>query len=297
MSAVAKPTDAALETLRLETGAVSERAGRERNEDIAVAVPLGPLGPEHEAFLLAVADGLGGHPAGEVASRIAVDTLREALATPPEGDVGLALRQAYRKANDAVFQAATSEPTHLGMGTTLTSAVLRGKYATIANVGDSRAYLLRGGALTQVSRDHTEAARSGRPGARGGALTHAVGTNPKLDSKLPDIFELMLLPGDRLLLCSDGLYAVLDDAALHQTLSGGEPASAARDLVDLAQQRGTTDNASAVVAAAIPTRVPVVVVPATASRTGGIPGTAIFAAVAVLLVLLLLLAVFILGFA
>jgi hypothetical protein len=90
---------------------------------------------------------------------------------------------------------------------------------------------------------------------------------------------------------------VLDEVDIQRTLLGRDANEAARELVSLAQQRGTSDNASAVVAAAIPTRVPVVTIPAPASRTGGIPGTAIAAAVAVLLILLMLLAIFILGFA
>jgi protein phosphatase len=307
VSAVAKPSEAAIETLRLETGAVSEPGGRDRNQDVAVAVPLGPGGAGRDEFLLAVADGMGGHPAGDVASRIAVDALREAQATPPEGDVGLAMKQAYRKANEAVHRAAAGEPAHEGMGTTLTSALLRGKYATIANVGDSRAYLLRGGGLTQVSRDHSVVAadvaagrtdaQSARRDPRRNILTHVVGTDAKLDSKLPDIFEVTLLPGDRLLLCSDGLHDVLDDVDIQRTLLGSDAGEAARELVNLAKERGTADNASAVVAAAIPTRVPVVTIPAPVSRTGGIPGTAIAATIAVLMILLLLLALFLLGFA
>ena len=307
MSAVAKPTESAIETLRLETSAVSETAGRDQNQDVAIAVPVGTAGSERDEYLLAVADGMGGHPAGDVASRIAVDALRAALEKFPEGDIGLAMKQAFRKANEAVYQAAVSEPDHKGMGTTLTSALLRGKYATIANVGDSRAYLLRGGGLTQVSRDHTAVAadvaagrstpQAARRDPRRNILTHVIGTDAKLDSKLPDVFEVMLLPGDRLLLCSDGLYDVLDDVDIQRTLLGADTGTAARQLVSLAQQRGTSDNASAVVAAAVPTRVPVVTIPAPVSRTGGIPGTVIAAAVAVLLILLTLLAIFILGFA
>ena len=83
-----------------------------------------------EDFLLVVADGMGGHPAGDVASQIAMNTLIEAFPTLPDGDLGLALKQAYRRANEAVFQAGEDEPAHAGMGTTLTSALLHGKYAT-----------------------------------------------------------------------------------------------------------------------------------------------------------------------
>jgi protein phosphatase len=216
------------------------------------------------------------------------------------------LKQAYRKANEAVFRAGEEEPTYAGMGTTLTSALLHGKYATVANVGDSRAYLLRGQGLTQVTRDHTlvadEVARgrisadAARRDPRRNILTEAIGTHERLDSKLPNIFELTLLPGDRLLLCSDGLYDVLGDDDIRQALAGQNPDTAVRALVTLAKERGTRDNATAVVAAAIPTRVPAVgTEPSPVSRTAGLPGTVIAAVVAVLLVLLLIIAVFLLG--
>ena len=162
-----------------------------------------------------------------------LDTVREALAVVPEGDVGLALKQAYRKANDAVFQVGQEEPTHAGMGTTLTTGVLHGKYATIANVGDSRAYLLRGQGLTQVTQDHTVVAdevAQGRISAddarrdpRRNRLTHAIGTHPRLETRLPNIFELTLLPGDRLFLCSDGLYEAVNDDDLRRLLRDQDP--------------------------------------------------------------------------
>ncbi|MGH2617816.1 MAG: protein phosphatase 2C domain-containing protein, partial [Thermomicrobiales bacterium] len=222
MSAVPRTADAPAETLRLAVAAVTDTAGREENQDVAAALVIGSSPPsgEGEDFLLVVADGMGGHPSGDVASRIALDTLTAAFPTLPEGDLGLALKQAYRKANEAVYHAGEVEPTHAGMGTTLTAALLHGKYATLANVGDSRAYLLRGDGLTQVTRDHTVvadevaqgriSAEAARSDPRRNRLTHAIGTDPKLESRLPGIFELTLLPGDRLLLCSDGLYDVLD---------------------------------------------------------------------------------------
>jgi protein phosphatase len=300
--------EASLETLRFSIVAVSDAAGRSDNQDVAVAVPV-----RHESaagdgddFLLLVADGMGGHPSGDLASRIAADTVREALAVVPEGDVSLALKQAYRKANDAVFQAGQEEPTHAGMGTTLTTAVLHGKYATIANVGDSRAYLLRGQGLTQVTQDHTVvadevaqgriSADSARRDPRRNRLTHAIGTHPRLESRLPNIYELVLLPGDRLFLCSDGLYEAVDDDDLRRLLRDQDPDVAAQGLVALAKERGTRDNATAVVAVAVPTRVPVTTVIATpAGWTGGVPGTAIAIAVGILLVLLLIIAVVVLG--
>ena len=304
MSAVAGPIESAAGTLQLVAAAISEAAGRERNEDVALARPLLAAGGR-DGYLLAIADGMGGHPAGEVASRIAVETLVESLNAVTDVDLGLALKQAYRKANDAIYEAGRADASRAGMGTTLTAALLRGQYATVANVGDSRAYLLRGSGLTQVTRDHTVAedevaagritSDAVRRDPRRNILTQVVGTSPRLDGQLPNVFELTLLPGDRLLLCSDGLYDVLDDGDLRHALLNQDPDEAARDLVALARQRGTRDNASAVVAAAIPTRVPAVTVPQPAPRTGGFPGTAIAAVVAVLLVALLLLALFLLG--
>jgi serine/threonine protein phosphatase PrpC len=273
-----------------------------------VAAALAISGPSEagEDFLLVVADGMGGHPAGDVASQIAMNTLMEAFPALPDGDLGLALKQAYRRANEAVFQAGEDEPAHAGMGTTLTSALLHGKYVTIAHVGDSRAYLLRGQALTQVTRDHTLVAEevaqgrltaeAARRDPRRNRLTHVIGTHPRLESKLPAIFELTLLPGDRLLLCSDGLYDVLDDGEMHRALVEQDPGDAARLLVAAAKEHGTRDNATAVVAAAIPTRVPAAAaLPSPASRTGGVPGTVIAVVIAILLVVLLLLAVVVLG--
>jgi serine/threonine protein phosphatase PrpC len=307
VSALSRVVDTPEETLRLAVSAVTDAAGRDENQDVAAALAIGgrPSGGG-EDFLLVVADGMGGHPAGDVASQIAMNTLMDALPTLPDDDLGLALKQAYRRANETVFRAGEEEPSHAGMGTTLTSALLHGKYATIAHVGDSRAYLLRGEVLTQVTRDHTFVAEevaqgritaeAARRDPRRNRLTHVIGTHPRLEGKLPDIFELTLLPGDRLLLCSDGLYDVLDDSEMRRALGEQDPGAAARQLVEAAKERGTRDNATAVVAAAIPTRVPTAAtLPSPASRTGGVPGTVIAVVIAILLVVLLLLAVVVLG--
>jgi len=308
VSALPRAVDTPEETLRLAVSAVTDAAGRDENQDVAAALAIGGTGSAgaSESFLLVVADGMGGHPAGDVASQIAMNTLVEAFPTLPDGDLGLALKQAYRRANEAVFQAGQDEPAHAGMGTTLTSALLHGKYATLANVGDSRAYLLRGNALTQVTRDHTVVAEevaqgritadAARRDPRRNRLTHVIGTHPRLESKLPDVFELTLLPGDRLLLCSDGLYDVLDDGDMRRALLKPDPNDAAQQLVEAAKELGTLDNATAVVAASIPTRVQVAAaLPSQVSRTGGIPGTVIAVVIAILLVVLLVLAVVVLG--
>jgi PPM family protein phosphatase len=308
VSALPRVVETSEQTLRLAVASVTDAAGRDANQDVAAALAIGGNGSAGagEDFLLIVADGMGGHPAGDVASQIAMSTLFEAFPALPEGDLGLALKQAYRRANEAVFQAGEDEPAHAGMGTTLTSALLHGKYATVAHVGDSRAYLLRGDALTQVTRDHTVVAdevaqgritaEAARRDPRRNRLTHVIGTHLRLESKLPAIFELTLLPGDRLLLCSDGLYDVLDEDEMRLALLGQDPDAAARQLVEAAKERGTRDNATAVVAAAIPTRVPVAAAqPGLPSRTGGVPGMAIAAVIAILLIVLLLLGIVVLG--
>lgn len=304
-----RASDALAETIRVAVAAESDAAGRAENQDIAMALALpsaGGAGPS-EDFLLLVADGMGGEPAGDVASGIASRTVRDEFPALPSGDLGQAMKQAFRRANDAIYREAEADSTRTGMGTTLTAALLQGRYATIAHVGDSRAYLLRGDGLTQVTRDHSlvqdEAAAgrvsksAARNDPRRNILTHSVGGSARLDSKLPSIFELTLLPGDRLLLCTDGLYDVLDDVDLRRALSVADPGEAVRTLVQLAKERNTQDNATAVVAAAIPTRVPAAgTVQPVENRTGGIPGTVLAGVMAVLLIVLLILAVYLLGF-
>ncbi|MFT4036769.1 MAG: protein phosphatase 2C domain-containing protein [Thermomicrobiales bacterium] len=308
MSIVPRGSDAPAETLRLAVAARSEAAGRAENQDVAMALALpAATGAPAEDFLLLVADGMGGAPAGDVASHIAANTLRDAFEVMPEGDLGRALKGAYRKANDAVFAASQASPERAGMGTTLTTALLHGKYATIANVGDSRAYLLRGGGLTQITRDHTVVAddvaagklkpAEARTDARRNQLTHVLGTQARLDTRLPGIFELTLLPGDRLLLCSDGLYDPLDQVDIQRVMLAQEVDAAAIALVDLARERGTTDNATAVVAVAVPTRVPAAgVIEAIEHPTGGKIGTTMIAVIAVLVLLLTALALYVLVF-
>ncbi len=273
---------------------------------MALALPTSADVPA-DNFLLLVADGMGGAPAGDVASQIAATTLRDAFPSLPESDLAQALKSAYRKANEAIYAAGLENPAQAGMGTTLTAALLHGKYATIANVGDSRAYLLRGSGITQITQDHTVVAEDVATGKinakqaetdpRRNQLTHALGTRQRLESRLPNIFELALLPGDRLLLCSDGLYEVVDQVDMQRLLGAQEPDAAAVALVDLARERGTTDNATAVVAAAIPTRVPVTgVLEVAENRTGGLAGTALVAVLAVLVLLLTALAIYVLFF-
>lgn len=257
--------------LLLVVGAASDAGGRDNNEDAVYVGELTAAAGEtaSDRYLLAVADGMGGHARGEAASQIAIDTLVRLVNDDPGADTALLLKQAFRQANDAIFEESERAASGQGqvMGTTLVTAVLHQQYATIASIGDSRAYLVRAGSLTQITKDHSLVAEQVSRGAmtslqaqespHRNILIHALGHKPRLETKLPEIFELTLLPEDRLLLCSDGFYDVVDNQEIVRLLLGHNPEDAAKQLVDLAVERGTTDNVSAVVAEAMPTRVSV----------------------------------------
>lgn len=247
------PTD-----VTLSIGSTTSAAGRASNEDavLATAIPA-PAGASGEAFLLAVADGMGGHEGGEIASQIAISMLGDLFARETPADIALALKQAYRRTNEAIHAHSSDMADGRGMGTTLVSAVVLGKYATIANVGDSRAYLVRGRQLTQITQDHSLVAEQvlrgeltedqARSSSQRNIVTHALGTEPQLDRKMPSIYELTLLPEDRLLLCSDGFFDVLRNEDYVATILANNPQESAVALASLAIDRGTTDNVSAVI--------------------------------------------------
>ena len=259
--------------LRLALGSATDVGGREQNEDAIFAGDLtsasGSVSQGDAVRLVAVADGMGGYQRGEVASAIAVEALRNALAETDLSDPAAALKQAFRRANQAIFADSAANGASEAMGTTLVAVLLRGKYATVANVGDSRAYLVRADRLTQITKDHSLVEEEVDQGAltpeqaerspHRNILTHALGHRERLDGKMPNIFEITLLPEDRLLLCSDGFHGVVPDADMVGVMLTSEPAQAARRLVSMAVERGTTDNVSAVVVEARPTRVSVIV--------------------------------------
>ncbi len=241
-------------------GSASRVGGRDHQEDAVLARPIGDGG---NAWLLAVADGMGGHEGGEVASRLAIETLGSHFSADVPQDVALELKRAYRSANERVWsEGGDASPGH--MGTTLVAAVVNGAYLTVANVGDSRAYLIRGSQVLQLTQDHSLVAEqvekgelpagSERQSPQRNVLTAAVGTTERLDRKLPAVYELTLLPEDRLLLCSDGFYDVIEQREYAAQLAGDDPETISMSLTSLAEQRGTTDNVSAVVLVAKPSR-------------------------------------------
>lgn len=229
----------------LAAGAASDIGPvRARNQD---AVLL-------DAELFAVADGMGS--GGETASVIAVETLRSGFAANPTAE---GLIDACREANRAVWLRAQSDPELTGMGTTLAAAgVVKtsdDEALLVVHVGDSRAYLLRNGELRRVTGDHsfTEAlVRAGelteqeaRVHPKRSVLTRVLGMGPEV---VPDAVEVVPDAGDRLLLCTDGLFNELEDVEISQVLSSGSaPGMAAEELVRLAVSRVGHDNASAVV--------------------------------------------------
>jgi PPM family protein phosphatase len=208
--------------------------------------------------VFAVADGLGGHQGGEVASAAAVAPLaaldgRE-LGGPAEA--ARALADAIREANSAILDQATGDPGLWGMGTTVTAAALAGgHHLQLAHVGDSRAYLLREGSLEQVTTDHTvvgELVRRGRLTPEQAAvhpersiLTRAVGLDPRVPVDTPDPLELH--PGDQVLLCSDGLTEAVPAPRIAELLSADDDGDAAcRSLIEAANAAGGPDNITVV---------------------------------------------------
>ena len=200
---------------------------RQRNEDALLARP--------ERGVLAVADGLGGHPAGDVASLTAV---RSIDAAPLSADSTVEdLREAVAAAHAAVLAAAEAEPGRTGMGTTVVLAAVGDGHARVLHVGDSRAYLLdAGGRLAAVTRDH----------GLHGYLTQALGLDRDVE---PDAAEVTCDPGSRLLLCTDGLTNMLDDDRIAELLATGGAREACDALVQTALDNGGVDNVTVVVVA------------------------------------------------
>lgn len=214
---------------------------RDHNEDSLIVAPP----------LFAVADGMGGHAAGEVASEIAVKTLEDMA--PATADTE-ALCRAVMAANVAVFDAA-QENERFGMGTTLTAAVLEGERIAIAQVGDSRLYLLHQGNLQQITKDHSLMAEmieagelteeEARTHPKRSVITRALGSDPNM---VPDLYELDVAAGDRVLLCSDGLTTMLESREIeHLMLHHRDPQHCANALVNGAIAAGGLDNVTAIV--------------------------------------------------
>ena len=230
-------------TLRLVVGASTDVGRvRDHNEDAYLV--------DDELGLVAVADGMGGHQAGEVASATALEALRAAVGS------GEGIRDAVTSANEAVYDKSTTDERLRGMGTTLTAGTLAaGGTLLLGHVGDSRAYLLHAGELHRLTTDHSlveELIRSGEiteaeaeADPRRSMITRALGIEPDVEV---DLYPVGMVSGDRILLCSDGLTGMVSEDEL-ETVLGHEPnpTTAARRLVAAANAAGGIDNITVVV--------------------------------------------------
>jgi serine/threonine protein phosphatase PrpC len=231
---------------------------RDTNEDSLHADPPAPGKTASHGHLFIVADGMGGHAAGEIASAIAAATVANCYYAAPldaGGDPRTPLAVAMETANHAIRLDARRNPGRAHMGTTCTAVVVRRAEFWIAHVGDSRTYLLRDGRLRLLTQDHNlagELFREGQisaqdvPNHRGQhVLTRSLGIDERARPEVSASPE-PLLPGDRLLLCSDGLVRVLDDLEIARFLADGEIAAVADRLIAEANARGAPDNVSVV---------------------------------------------------
>jgi PPM family protein phosphatase len=235
---------------------------REGNEDSAYAGPR----------LLAVADGMGGHAAGEVASSVTIASMAELDAEPPGGDMLAELSEAVAAANTRLQEMIIANPAVEGMGTTLTALFWSDGHAAVCHIGDSRGYLLRENELYQITHDHTLVQSLVDEGR---ISVDDVSTHPQrslllraLDGRSiaePDLSVHEGQPGDRYLLCSDGLSGVVSDETLRDTLASiAEPEAVTRQLIELALLGGGPDNITCIVADVIDsgaTRLPPTLVP------------------------------------
>lgn len=255
---------------------------RSRNEDHFIVIRIGrylepmlttlpsgevPERADEAGYALVVADGMGGHADGELASRMAIGGLVKLVLAMPDwifrldasvaGDATRRSKRRVRRLNTLLIERGRREQASRGMGTTLTAARIMGDDLHVVHVGDSRAYLLRDARLHRLTRDHTfvqllvdtgqlsteEAARSS---ARHLLVNALGGSNPDVEV---DVDQLKLATGDRLLLCSDGLTDLVEDDAIRAVLTDcPDSAEACRRLVDLALANGGADNITVIVA-------------------------------------------------
>lgn len=228
---------------------------RSHNEDyVDYYIPSDPRQRALKGSIYLVADGMGGHQAGEVASREAVEWTMGQYYADPSHEVAASLVRSIRMANARLFDQAQSDPDKTGMGSTLVAAVIVGQKVYIANVGDSRAYLINARGVTQITEDHSwveEQVRANlltpeqaRRHPQRNLVTRALGS--KSDVQV-DLFEGELEAGDTLLLCSDGLTGRVEDPELATIVLQYPAQEAARQLVALANERGGNDNISVLI--------------------------------------------------
>ncbi|MFQ5510284.1 MAG: Stp1/IreP family PP2C-type Ser/Thr phosphatase [Candidatus Krumholzibacteriia bacterium] len=225
---------------------------RQNNEDaVGKCEPNGETAQAEKGSLYVVADGMGGHRGGEIASKLAVDTIISWYYASESDDAIEALRQSFIKANDVIHRKSIADVELFGMGTTCTTMVLKQGDAFFAHVGDSRAYVLRGGKLKQVTEDHSlvgEMVRSGilsdedaQNHPKRNVITRSLGTQEELATDFPSS-PYKTADGDVFLLCSDGLTTMVTDDEVEAILKANSPRKACKELVELANKKGGKDN-------------------------------------------------------
>ena len=228
---------------------------RDNNEDkFDFFEPEDPAVLAAKGSFYAVADGMGGHSAGQIACELALKTVLAVYYADPSPEKETGLRRAVEEANSLIYDTAQTIPDRQGMGTTLTAAVLCEDRLLVAQVGDSRAYLLRGGDITQITEDHSWVAEQVRLGTMTlsdaqvspfrNIITRSVGTAASVE---PEIFSQELQVGDSIVLCSDGLTGHLEPAEIQAIVQEYSPSAAAMALIEAANERGGRDNITALV--------------------------------------------------
>jgi serine/threonine protein phosphatase PrpC len=267
--------------LRLVVGELTDVGRRrERNQDnVTHFVPDDPDLFANRGALFVVCDGMGGHAAGEIASEIGVRTIREEYFQQSEDDALQALDRAIRVANTAIYEHAHEHLAHSGMGTTCVATVLLGGRGYFVNIGDSRGYIVRDGRMRQVTHDHSWVAEQVRAGVltedqarthtHRNVITRSLGTQPEVAA---DLFIETIHPGDRILLCSDGLHGYVPEAEIKSIVLEHEPETGVRQLIDMANANGGPDNITAILVTVLdaPAAVDTVTLPAVrpAPRSG-----------------------------
>ena len=224
---------------------------RDSNEDSVYVEPPASREASSRGVLCALADGMGGYAAGEVASRMAVEGVRNRYYAGASTFIVDALKSAIEAANLDVWQTAQRQVETSGMGCTLTAAVILGEDLVIGHVGDSRAYLVHEDAIAQITRDHSWVGEQVETGAltrdeanrhpQRNVILRAIGARSTVDV---DLIQEKVVAGDTVVLCSDGLCTVVSDEETGRIVVEAPPERAARALIDLANQRGAPDNVS-----------------------------------------------------
>jgi PPM family protein phosphatase len=233
-------------SLQTDSGCV-----RDSNEDAGLSfMPSDPIVLARKGGLVILADGMGGHSGGEIASKLAVEAITRVYYEVDNGPAE-SLRIAFEQANRQIYEASIADANLEGMGTTSTALVLCGESAIAAHVGDSRLYLLRDGEIYQMTEDHSvvmEMVKQGiitteqaRHHEDKNVIVRALGTGPQVEISIWEK-PLAVRDGDQFILCSDGLYDLVEDKEIRDLVLANGNHSACEELISLAKKRGGYDN-------------------------------------------------------